>query len=126
MAQIGRYRTEITIETQSVTTIRTRSGSHRLAYCEICGGGVTPVVVSLVADALGQNADQIENLCTSGSIHRLADSEICGSSLAMFLGRERCGREMRESDTRQTSEGLANAVMSERLRSVEKRITEKP
>ena len=88
MAQSGRHRTEITIETQSVTTIRT-SGSHRLAdYCDTCSSSVTPLTVSQVAAALGQTTADVDNLCQQGLIHLIANSDVCGNSLAAHFGRD--------------------------------------
>lgn len=45
MAKIKQSRTEITVETVSVTTIRSRRQS-RTFYCEICGEVVVPTDIS--------------------------------------------------------------------------------
>jgi len=85
MDEFKRFRTEITIETVSVTTIR--SQGRRSAYCKICGDSFA-LINDLEAMSIGgENIELIEDMCREGKLHRISDSEICGNSLAIHFAK---------------------------------------
>lgn len=72
-------RTEITIETVSVTRIRATGG--RVAWCEHCGRNVTPVKEQIAMTIFGNETDNLAAMYREGRLHRLSETEICGDSL---------------------------------------------
>jgi hypothetical protein len=92
-------RTEITIETRSVTIIRMRRGESNSAFCQNCRAEV-PVFAQLAAALIfraGQG--QLATLLQNGRIHSTADGgdrsgnngALCSRSLAEYFGKEiRC------------------------------------
>ena len=88
MDEYGRSRTEITIETHSITTIKTRNGSRQLSHCETCLRGVTPLEIQHLVGIMGRDSNSVERLLSDGSIHKLSNSDICSNSLAIYIGRD--------------------------------------
>lgn len=78
-------RTEITIETHSVTIIRTRGGSINAAFCEICGRNVQILTTAHAALIFGAGAEFIEALGFSNQIHAVAENAVCAVSLANYF-----------------------------------------
>ena len=108
MNETNTRRTEITIETRSVTIIRMRRGESNSAFCRNCRAEV-PVFDPLAAALIFRAAqDQLAVLLQNGRIHSTAAAEngggsggdragdahnaaLCSRSLADFFGKEiRC------------------------------------
>ena len=80
-------RTEITIETRSVTIIRT-SNRNDLVECVHCGGAVLSFSATNASLVFGIDPVELHRASLSGGIHATAaDSSLCGRSLASYLKR---------------------------------------
>lgn len=101
MDEYIRSRTEITIETHSVTTIKTRNGSSRLSYCDICLCRVRPLEIPLLNGDLVRDVSSVERLLSDGSIHTLSNGDMCSNSLAVFVGRDNRQIEKRTEEENQ-------------------------
>ncbi len=82
MDEPKRKRTEITIETISVTTIKTRGITLQQIYCSQCGRNSQPFDETQAASILSSDRRTIDEMCGDGQIHRLGDDGLCGNSLA--------------------------------------------
>lgn len=83
-----RRRTEITIETHSLTIIRMRGGKTNSAFCEICRRDVqffTPAHTLLIFRV---TAEFLETLFRSNQIHAVGENAICADSLAGYFKQE--------------------------------------
>ncbi|PYT00030.1 MAG: hypothetical protein DMF63_08655 [Acidobacteria bacterium] len=87
MDEDERIRTEITIETQSVTRIRTISGTG--SFCSDCREIVIAILDSQAARAIGTNEEHIASLRLSGEIHEIEKAAICSASLARYVRKEK-------------------------------------
>jgi hypothetical protein len=78
-------RTEITIETHSVTIVR--SGRGTAVYCEKCGTEVRPFQDDHAAIVFASRAETIDDLVRTGRVHSTRHG-LCGLSLAKYFGRD--------------------------------------
>ncbi len=85
MDEYIRSRTEITIETHSITTIKTRGASGKLSHCDICLRSTQPLEKQILIGDFGRGVRSVERLLSDGSIHKLSNGEICSNSLAVYL-----------------------------------------
>lgn len=88
MNETKRRRTQITIETHSLTIIKIRCAKSDLIYCPDCRINVaifSPPHASLIFRVDG---DDLECLCQNNQIHYAAREALCGNSLAVFFRRE--------------------------------------
>lgn len=74
---------EITVETRSVTIIRSR-GFQTTTFCQNCGQSVTAFPIEQITDLLDKNAEEIFELIERGDLH-LAETDnahplICGGT----------------------------------------------
>ena len=76
-------KTQITIETHSLTIIRARRAS-RSVLCGVCGQRVSAFAAAEIAEALRLSTAAIEALYRSGEIHSPVSGSdlVCGNSLA--------------------------------------------
>jgi len=81
-------KTQITIETHSITIIRT-TGTPFNAHCEICRQRVSAFASHEIANALRLSTDEVETLHRAGEIHAVDSNNklVCGNSLAEVLRR---------------------------------------
>ncbi len=82
MDEPKRKLTEITIETVSVTTIKTRGIKLQQIYCSQCGRHSQPFDATQASSILRSEPGMIEEMYGNGHIHRLGDDGFCGNSLA--------------------------------------------
>lgn len=82
----SRKRTEITVETHSVTTIRTIAGSIDLVECVQCGRDVRRLSDVAASVIFGVEPAEIERLADANDIHRIAETDVCGLSLVIHFG----------------------------------------
>lgn len=87
MDEHERSRMEITIETQSVTRIRTVYGSG--SYCAHCGEIVIAIRDWQAARAIGTSNEHVESLRLAGEIHQMQKATICSTSLARYVAKEK-------------------------------------
>lgn len=80
MDEPKRKRTEITVETISVTTIRTRQAGRPAVYCSHCGHDVEPAEMPVASANDDKGCDAVIEMLRDGQIHRLADDNNCGHS----------------------------------------------
>lgn len=92
MEQTKTKRTEITIETHSLTIIRTRSGQEaNLVSCGNCGTNAASFRHAHAALIFHATAAELERLSRGKQIHYADNAELCANSLAAFFNREiRC------------------------------------
>lgn len=84
----AKRRTEITIETHSLTIIRMRGGKTDSAFCENCRREMqffTPAQAALIFRV---NAEFLETLLGSNQIHAVGEDAICAGSLADYFKHE--------------------------------------
>lgn len=80
-------RTEITIETHSVTIIRSGRGSAETVFCELCRSEVRPFRDDHAAIVFSSSAEAINDLARTDRIHSTRHG-ICGLSLAKHFKRD--------------------------------------
>lgn len=82
---------QITIETHSITIIRTRGNQHS-AHCECCGETVTVFAPEQIARFLQLDLTEVCRRIETQQIHLTNDSEgvamVCRNSLADFFKQE--------------------------------------
>ncbi len=80
-------KTQITIETHSITIIRT-SGALNVC-CAVCQKQVSAFASGEIAAALKMSAPELEFMRDAGEIHSVAENnlQLCGDSLAAILRR---------------------------------------
>lgn len=78
-------RTEITIETHSLTIIKTRFVKSTSAYCENCQATVMAFAPAQAALIFRVGEQFMEELCLSKQIHRAGESALCGNSLVGYF-----------------------------------------
>jgi len=83
----NRRRTEITIETRSVTIIRT-SNQGDLVDCGDCGGTVLTFSAKNASIVFGIDAAELHRASLTGAVHAAIGSSLCGRSLATYLKRD--------------------------------------
>ena len=82
-------RTEITIETHSLTIIRMSSSSRtNFVYCRNCQTKTAVFGQKQAALIFRVGATEIERLLQTNEIHTNADSALCGNSLAGYFKQE--------------------------------------
>lgn len=82
-------RMEITIETHSITIIRTQSGKPKnFTYCPSCETNVAGFRHAHAALIFHVASAELERLSQSRQIHFTKTGELCGNSLAAFFNRE--------------------------------------
>ena len=82
-------RTEITIETHSLTIIRMRSNAQKqFVVCQNCRTKTATFTEAQAALIFRVEASEIERLSQNNQIHFADDSALCGNSLADFFNRE--------------------------------------
>jgi hypothetical protein len=84
---MGSRRTEITIETRSVTIIRT-SNQGDLVDCGCCGGNVLTFSAANASLVFGIDPAELHRAASSGRVHAAIGSSLCGQSLADYLKQE--------------------------------------
>lgn len=84
----ARRRTEITIETHSLTIIRTRGGNIEAAFCETCGRNVQIFPAPHAALIFRVDAQVLATLLHSNQIHTVAENQVCATSLANYFDRK--------------------------------------
>jgi hypothetical protein len=88
-AMSNKRQTQITIETHSLTIIRTRSnGKSNFVRCRQCCAEVAVFRHAHAALIFGVELPELERLCQTNQIHLADDSALCGNSLAAFFNRE--------------------------------------
>ncbi len=83
-------RTEITIETHSLTIIRTRNAKADFVYCRNCQTKTATFAQTQAALIFRVEPREIEHLFQTNQIHSADDSALCGNSLAEFFKKEIC------------------------------------
>lgn len=84
MTGTNKRRTEITIETHSLTIIRMRGGAANSVFCETCRRDVqffTPAQAVLIFRI---NAEFLDALFRSNQIHAVGENAVCAVSLAGY------------------------------------------
>ena len=82
-------RTEITIETQSLTIIKMRSNARKeIVICQNCRTKTLIFATVHAALIFRVEAREIERLSQINQIHFAGDSALCGNSLADFFKQE--------------------------------------
>lgn len=74
-------RTAISIETHSVTIIRTKLSNSGFVTCSTCGCDVRAIDCEQAATLLGIDNETIRLLAAGASIHFASEGHICGLSL---------------------------------------------
>jgi len=87
IAPAGR-RTEITIETHSLTIIRLRGDRKEWAFCENCGRDVRIFAATHAALIFRVDAELLAALLHSKQIHAAAENQFCATSLADYFDRQ--------------------------------------
>jgi len=88
MTETNKRRTEITIETHSLTIIRIRGGKTNMAFCENCRRNAqffTPAQAVLIFRV---NAEFLDELLRSSEIHAVGKNAVCAASLAGYFKQE--------------------------------------
>jgi len=80
-------RTEITIETRSVTIIRTSNKSD-LVDCCYCGGTVLTFSVTNASLVFGIDRAELLRATLAGTVHEALGASLCGRSLAAYIKRD--------------------------------------
>lgn len=81
--------TQITIETHSLTIIKTRFGSKLdSVYCRRCQANVATFRHAHAALIFRTAPSELEWLSQADSIHTAEDTALCGNSLAVFFNQE--------------------------------------
>ena len=89
MDESKKRRMEITIETHSITIIRTRSGKPtNSTYCPSCETNVASFRHAHAALIFHVAFAELERLSPSRQIHFAKTDELCGNSLAAFFSRD--------------------------------------
>lgn len=88
MTQPGKRRTEITIETRSVTIIRTGGGNSHLANCGDCGMAVPVFSEASASLIFSIGPGELAAISGTGPIHKAENEELCGNSLAAYFKQE--------------------------------------
>jgi hypothetical protein len=90
MEAMNTRRTEITIETRSVTIIRTNNKGD-LVDCSECGGRVLTFSAINASLVFGIDPEELQRASLNGGVHAAGDLSLCGQSIALFLKRDvRC------------------------------------
>ena len=85
----NKKQTQITIETHSLTIIRTHSSDRfGLIRCRRCQADVAGFRQAQAALIFGVEASELERLLLANQLHLADDSALCGNSLAAFFNRE--------------------------------------
>ena len=88
MGEIKKRRTEITVETRTVTIIRTRNADTHTVFCVTCNTEVTALPLQYAALIFRVNESELELFVGSGDIHTAENTNLCGNSLANFFKQE--------------------------------------
>jgi hypothetical protein len=84
-----RRRTEITIETHSLTIIKIRGGKTNAAFCEICCRDAQFFTRAQAALIFRVDLEFLNALCRSNQIHAVGvNGGICAASLAGYFKQE--------------------------------------
>ena len=81
-------RTEITIETHSLTIIRMRGTKENFVYCQNCLTEVAEFSPSHASLVFEINGHELSRLCQNGQIHFALPDALCGNSLADHFKQE--------------------------------------
>ncbi len=88
MTESKKRRIEITIETRSVTIIRTGSSKTDLVNCRHCGMAV-PVFTDANASLVFRiDTGTLALITGNGQVHPADDDHLCGNSLAAYFKQE--------------------------------------
>ncbi len=88
MNKPGRRRTEITIETHSLTIIRTRGAKSDFIYCQNCRTKAAVFSQPHASLIFGVDSGELERLFQNSQIHFASADALCGNSLAEFFKKE--------------------------------------
>ncbi len=88
MNKPGRRRTEITVETHSLTIIRTRGAKSDFVYCRNCRTKAAVFSRSHASLIFRVDSSELERLCQNSQIHYASADALCGDSLAGFFKKE--------------------------------------
>lgn len=81
-------RTEITIETRSLTIIRTRRTKPNFVRCRNCRTRTATFTRTETAAIFKVDVSEIERLFQTNQIHFADDAALCGNSLAAYFKKE--------------------------------------
>jgi hypothetical protein len=88
MDRSKRQKTEITIETHSVSIIRMQRGKLTSVFCERCCRDVRIFTLANAALIFHANVGFLETLLHGNQIHDLGEKAICGNTLAEYFKQE--------------------------------------
>jgi arginyl-tRNA--protein-N-Asp/Glu arginylyltransferase len=83
----SKRRTEITIETHSLTIIRMRNGKTDFRFCQECGEKVSVFALAHAAFIFRVQEKCLERLFESNEIHHANEAALCGNSLINYYNR---------------------------------------
>lgn len=81
-------RTEITIETRSLTIIKIQNANTETIFCPQCKSRVPPLTPLNAALIFRVGKDLLETLTGSGKLHRLGENALCPASIADHFKQE--------------------------------------
>lgn len=81
----NRKRTEITVETHSITTIRTSAGSFDLVECSQCSREVRRISHAAASAIFSVTHEDIGRLAELGAFHLLDEESLCSLSLIGYF-----------------------------------------
>ena len=84
MNEASRRRTEITIETHSLTIIRMRGGKTNPVFCQNCLMNVQTFTPAQAVLIFRINAEFLDALFRSNQIHAVGENAVCAVSLADY------------------------------------------
>ena len=85
MSELKKRRTEITIETHSLTIIKLRGVATNPVYCPACGQDALIFTVLHAALIFRVRKDFLETITRSNQIHLIAEDAVCGNSLSDYF-----------------------------------------
>jgi hypothetical protein len=88
MTNKTRHTRQITIETHSLTIIRTRNVKASFVYCQNCRTKVATFAHTQAALIFRVDLRELERLFQINQIHFADDAALCGNSLANFFKQE--------------------------------------
>lgn len=78
-------RTEITIETHSLMTIRTRGDQRGFHFCQSCGENVSVFAPAHAAFMFRVREQFLAELFDAQKIHEVDETALCGNSLINYF-----------------------------------------
>ena len=87
MSESYKRRTEITVETHSLTIIKMRNGKADFCFCQRCGENVSVFAPAHAAFIFRVQVRCLEKLSESNEIHLVNEDALCGNSLVNYYKR---------------------------------------